>query len=87
MSASAVKLTEAHLDAFTGRLSMPVKLLLAEEGLLTHNSNFMGKVALYPHIDVQRTPGTHHWHMEEQAPLLAELLNNFFQLEAKPFND
>jgi len=87
MSASAVKLTEAHLDAFTERLSMPVKLLLAEGGLLTHKSNFMDKVARYPHIDVQRTPGTHHWHMEEQAPLLAVLLNDFFQLEAKPLND
>lgn len=78
MSASALKLTEAHLDAFTERLTMPVTLLLAEGGLLTHKSNFMGKVARYPHIDVQRTPGTHHWHMEEQAPLLAELLNDFF---------
>jgi len=87
MNASAVKLTDAHLEAFTKRLSMPVKLLLAEEGMLVGEASFMDKLARYPHIDVCRTPGTHHWHMEEQAPLLADLLNNFFKLDVELLND
>jgi len=87
MNASAVKLTDAHFDAFTQRLSMPVKLLLAEEGLLKNAAGFMDKLSHYPFIDVHCTPGTHHWHMEQQAPLLAGLLNDFFQLEAEPLNE
>ena len=86
MNASAIKMTEQHLEAFTQRLTMPVKLLLADEGLLVNEASFMAKLNDYPSIDVHRTPGTHHWHMEEQAPLLAELLNDFFRLEVEPSN-
>lgn len=86
MNASAIKLSREQLDAFTQRLNMPVKLLLADDGLLAKEGRFMTMLENYPKIDVHQTPGTHHWHMEEQVPVLAELLNDFFRLDVEATN-
>ena len=77
LAASAVKLTQEHIDAFVGRIQAPVKLLLAEQGVL---ERYRGKLS-YPAIGEPVTlSGSHHFHMEEQAVQIADILREFYGL-------
>lgn len=80
-AASAFKLTEIHLRALLSALKMPVLLLLAEEGF----GRFAPLDALLPCIEqcrVERLPGSHHFHMEEAAAVIAGQIDDFLEENA-----
>lgn len=78
--ASAVKMTQANIDAVMKKLAgMPHRVFFTEDGL--------GAV-LRAHGELDRwlrelksemLPGRHHFHMEEQASQLAEKINAFWR--------
>lgn len=70
---SVVRLCEAHITAFVRRLSMPVWLMMATQGI------GMARVApwldLIPGLELEVLDGGHHMHMDEQpAALIANRL-------------
>ncbi|MEP5765640.1 MAG: alpha/beta hydrolase [Halieaceae bacterium] len=77
--ASALKLTEAHNQAILAGLSMPVLLLLAEQGFVKEHPQ-LGP--LPESICVETVPGGHHCHMEESAQLIADRLRQLFLAES-----
>ncbi|MGQ9427053.1 alpha/beta fold hydrolase [Gilvimarinus sp. F26214L] len=78
-AASGFRLTEDHADAFVQRVTAPIHLTLAEEGIPRLSARFEQLVARYPQVQVDRLPGGHHLHMErESAARLAPVLNRFF---------
>ncbi len=73
-AASSMKLTMAQSEAFLKRIEAPVKLLLAQGGTVARYPEQIKAVNTFaPEI----LPGTHHFHMEEQAELVAERLLGF----------
>lgn len=71
-----VRLCEAQLTAFVRRLSMPVRLIMAEQGI------GLDRVApwleLIPGLELEVLAGGHHLHMEEKpAGLIAGRLNTW----------
>ncbi len=78
LAPSMIKLSREQLHAFVHRVSSPVKLLLAENGLPTLYENYLNEVAQFAHVDCEVLPGGHHLHMEQEVDLVAEKLNEFF---------
>ena len=74
--ASAMKLTQAHIEAFVKRIAAPVKLVLAREGLLNKFEQYQQNLAAFPHIDVEVLPGGHHLHMEAESLKIAAMFND-----------
>jgi pimeloyl-ACP methyl ester carboxylesterase len=73
---SVVRLCEAQITAFVCRLSMPVRLIMAEQGI------GLDRVApwleLIPGLELEVLAGGHHLHMEEKpAGLIAGRLNTW----------
>jgi hypothetical protein len=78
-TASSMKLTEAHIEAFVKRIDVPVKLIVAKEGLPQLFQQYQEDVAVFENIDVVVLPGGHHLHMESEALKVAEVFNRFFE--------
>ena len=76
---SAIKLTREHLQAFISRISAPIKLILAKDGLPKMFTGFEHELSLFPHIHVETLPGGHHLHMEAEVDQVAAALNAFFK--------
>ena len=75
--ASAVKMTDAQIQAVLGALCMPTLLMLAER-----NSHRMPKAAQYARhriaaLETKMICGSHHFHMESQVDEVAQYLANF----------
>jgi pimeloyl-ACP methyl ester carboxylesterase len=77
-TASAFKLTQAHIEAFVKRISAPVRLIIAKEGLSTAFADYQEDIAEFNNIQVTVLPGGHHLHMEEQALKIAEIFTPLF---------
>lgn len=77
MAASAFKLTQDHIQAFVNRISAPVKLILAKEGLPKMFEQYQENLAMFPHIEVEIVAGGHHLHMEAEALKIAEIFHGF----------
>ena len=73
-----IRLSREQLAAFVHNISMPVKLLLANDGLPKLYAKYLTEVAQFPHIDYELMEGGHHLHMEKEVDLVAEKLNDFF---------
>lgn len=78
LAPSIIRLSREQLAAFVNRLDMPVKLLLADEGLPKLYANYLQELACFSHIRYDLLAGGHHLHMEEQVDLVADQLNDFF---------
>jgi pimeloyl-ACP methyl ester carboxylesterase len=78
-TASSMKLTEAHIEAFVRRIEVPVKLIVAKEGLPQLFQQYQEDVAVFKNIDVVVLSGGHHLHMESEALKVAEIFNRFFE--------
>ncbi|GMG87444.1 alpha/beta fold hydrolase [Biformimicrobium ophioploci] len=78
MATSSSKLSVEQIRAFLGRLDMPVRLLLATEGLSELRAGMQRVVSGFPGLDVRDVKGGHHLHLEAEAPLVADELNGFF---------
>ncbi len=73
-AASSMKLTLGQAQAFVERIEAPIKLLLAEGGTV---ARYPEQVKALDGFCPEVLAGTHHFHMEEQAELVAERLLAF----------
>ena len=76
--ASAIRLSPEHTDAMMKAITMPALLLLAEQGFVVREGA-VERLQQYPHIVCEMLPGNHHFHMEEQAELIAQRASQFYQ--------
>jgi len=81
MLSSAFRLTAEHNQAFVNALSVPCLVLLAEDGLIKR-FDLMGELADFSTIEYEVLSGSHHFHMEQQAPLLANRIHAFLKNES-----
>lgn len=72
---SAVKLTKGFVQAYLRGIEANTLLIVAEEGIAKQFENSREQLEFFPKIDVKTLPGKHHFHMEGQAPAIAELIN------------
>lgn len=77
--ASGVRLTEDHCDAFVDRITAPIKLIIADDGIPMLRERHMQSIERYPRVNAAHLPGRHHLHMEDQAEQVADVINDFFQ--------
>jgi len=75
--ASAFKLTDLHIQAVMDTLSVPCRLLLAEDGLGA--KKIKAAVEEYPNIVTRSIPGSHHFHLESSATAIAEIFSEFLR--------
>jgi len=75
-AASAFKLGEDHLRVLLSSLSIPVLLILAEEGFARY-TELLDLADCVRGASVKRLPGSHHFHMEEAAEEIAVLIRRF----------
>lgn len=78
LAPSMIKLSREQLNSFVNRVSAPIKLLLADEGLPKLYTNYLDEVAQFAHVNCEILPGGHHLHMEKEVDVVAEKLNGFF---------
>lgn len=78
LAPSIIRLSREQLDAFVNNVSVPVKLLLATEGLPKLYTNYLNEVTRFSHIEYELLAGGHHLHMEQEVDLVAARLNAFF---------
>lgn len=83
LAPSAVKVSLLHIQAFMSRITAPIQLLLATDGLPKLYEKYIESVQAYPCINFIVIEGGHHLHMEAQASLVAEKVQSFFM----PFID
>ncbi len=76
---SPLRLTRAHAVAFLHAVQCPIKLVLAEQGILVKEPDFVKFLSAYP-LDVHRLPGGHHLHLDDEqgAQAVAQCMQEFF---------
>lgn len=74
---SAFKMTAEHNKAIFEAVTIPSLLLLAESGLGARK-DFINFAERYATLNYQALPGSHHFHMEEQAADIAAITEQFF---------
>jgi pimeloyl-ACP methyl ester carboxylesterase len=77
MLPSALRLTQAHAWAFVDRVTCPVDLVLAEQGLPAYQAEFVEQLASRP-LQVHRLAGGHHLHLDDEtgAAAVADCFNS-----------
>lgn len=75
---SPIRLTQEQATAFVCSLQCPVRLLLAEQGLLIQHGELEALLAK-TQIEVQQLPGGHHLHLDDElgAQRVAACINPF----------
>lgn len=76
---SPLRLTRAHAAAFVQAVHCPMSLVLAEQGVLTKEPDFIKFLSTLS-LNVQRLPGGHHLHLDDEqgAQAVAEYIQEFF---------
>jgi len=76
---SPLRLTRAHALAFVRRLSCPVSLVLAQQGMLREAG--LSEVLEGLPFEIQRLAGGHHLHLDDEAgaQAVADCFNRFFR--------
>lgn len=77
-TASAFKLSAEHNKAIIESITMPSLLLLAEGGM-GERKEFLNFAENHSTLNCQMLPGSHHFHMEEQAGDIAKIVERFFR--------
>lgn len=76
-SASAFKLSRGHIDSLMEAIAIPCLLLLAGQGLGAH-PEILQQLSQYPSVEYRQMPGSHHFHLEDQAVDIAGIAAAFF---------
>jgi pimeloyl-ACP methyl ester carboxylesterase len=74
---SELRFTLELLEAFVDRVTAPVICVLAEDSPFGEMALYRETLGRFRTIDVQRIPGRHHFHLEGEAPAIAERLLRF----------
>lgn len=83
MATSTAKLNNAQVQAFLERALMPVRLVLAENGIANMIQRLRPVLKNHDNIAVRELPGGHHLHMEEGAEAIAEWFGPFLRGETE----
>lgn len=77
--ASAVKMTGSQRKALAQALTMPVLVILAEDGLIKKYGDVTASArALMPEATIHWLAGGHHFHMEDEVQSIADSIVSFF---------
>ena len=79
--ASAVKLTEGHIQAALAAVVVPVLLLLAEGGHGQYPQILTTAESGFAQLTAQSVAGSHHFHLDGDVPAIAKIINDFLQDE------
>lgn len=77
--ASAVKLTQGHIDTALSAITAPTLLLLAEDGHGQHPEILETAQRSIPTLQARLVKGSHHFHIDGDVESLARQLGEFFQ--------
>ena len=75
---SSVKYLPEQASAFISRITCPITLVLASDGMPKIHPNYVEAINQFQNINVKNLSGGHHLHMEEQAAAVANIFNDFF---------
>jgi pimeloyl-ACP methyl ester carboxylesterase len=78
LMASSFKLSAEHIQAFVACIEVPIKLILAQQGIKGILDKYEAQINAIVNLDVEIFPGGHHLHMEEQSSLVSASLEAFF---------
>jgi pimeloyl-ACP methyl ester carboxylesterase len=76
-SGSRLRLTEDHTLAFIRAMTVPTLLIRGVPGLPIEERAQSARIAAHPDLRVRVVTGGHHLHMEDAAPAVAELIDEF----------
>lgn len=76
LAGSEVRLSLDQLLAFRGRVTARTMVVLAEQGMVVQEPAALDLLCSRSDWQVARLPGSHHHHMHEQAPAIANLINH-----------
>ena len=79
MLPSPVRLTFEHAIAFAEAITTPTCLVLANQGVMAKHPQLLERIDSFRHIQTHRLEGGHHLHLEEPAPIVATIIDSFFQ--------
>jgi len=82
MGSSSAKLNSAQVQAFLDRASMPVRLVLAQDGIVEILERLPALLQDRANIAIRTLPGSHHLHMEGGAEAMAEWFGPFLRGDA-----
>lgn len=80
-TSSALKFTRGHIKALLSAIEIPNLLLLAEDGLGANKEMTRG-LELAANINIRYMPGSHFFHLEQQAAAIAEAVDMLFAKHA-----
>lgn len=83
LAPSAIKLLPEQISAFITRISAPIQLILAQDGIPKLYPAYQTIVAQYPNIAVETLAGGHHLHMEQEVAAVAAIFNRFFETRSE----
>lgn len=74
---SAVKFSEAHIEAMMKAVNCPNLVILAKQGAVL-KLNTLERLECYPQFNYHLLAGGHHFHMDEAVAEISELASEFF---------
>lgn len=79
MLPSPVRFTLKQALAFASRVTCPVSLVLADQGMMKRRAGFVELLDPFP-FEIHHLPGRHHLHLEDEAgaQAVADCFNPFF---------
>ena len=77
LAPSAIKLLPDQMAAFIRRITAPIHLILAEDGMPKLFPPYLSAVQQFPQISLDLIAGGHHLHMEQEVDCVADIFNSF----------
>lgn len=75
---SEVKFTLEQVRSFIERITIPVSVVLADDGLVSDFEHVMKLLDETENVTTFELPGEHHLHMSQQCQSVAEICNEYF---------
>jgi pimeloyl-ACP methyl ester carboxylesterase len=75
---SELKFTETQLWAFVQRITIPIEVVVGEQGLMNDFEHFKPFVELTQNLTIHNLEGDHHLHMSKQCEPIAAIFNGYF---------
>ena len=79
--ASAVKFSKDDLSDILGNIEIPLMLAIASDGYANGSSELDSICETLTRCEIVRVKGGHHFHMEDSAQYLSQIINDFLARE------